>query len=415
MTWTIARKEILANLSSYKFFVVLLLTVLLTATSFFIMHRDFTQRTADFQIIRPKPGEPIALLPPNPMAVFAKGLEDAMTRSFEIDAIGITVRAGQSSGNIIYSFFPAPDFLYVVRVVLSLVALLFGFDQVSRERERGTLKLILGSSVSRARVLFGKWLGNFLSLAVPFLLVTLLGTAFLLLDPNVHFSAGRLGRLALILALSLIYMSFFLTLGILISTLTRRSSSSIVVLLFIWTLLVFVIPNLGTLLARQFVSVPSVRALSEKRRQTWTREVLLGLKGGDWAGHMRAISDDNDRIEEDYRGKFERLVRLSRDINRVSPAAGFLDAASEIAGTGIGEESRLKREVVRYKNSIIDKVIANRAISNKSMEYPAFHYVPRSLAEIFAQGALFDATWLVFFNIISFALAFWAFIRYDVR
>ena len=415
MTWTIARKEILSNLSSYKFFVVLLLTVLLTATSFFIMHRDFTQRTADFQIIRPKPGEPIALLPPNPMAVFAKGLEDAMTRSFEIDVIGITVRAGQSSGNIIYSFFPAPDFLYVVRVVLSLVALLFGFDQVSRERERGTLKLILGSSVSRARVLFGKWLGNFLSLAVPFLLVTLLGTAFLLLDPNVRLSAGRLGRLVLILVLSLLYMSFFLTLGILISTLTRRSASSIVVLLFIWTLLVFVIPNLGTLLARQFVSVPLVRALSEKRRQTWTREVLLSLKGGDWAGHMRATSDDNDRMEEDYRGKFERLVRLSRDINRVSPAAGFLDAASEIAGTGIGEESRLKREVVRYKNSIIDKVIANRAASNKNAEYPAFRYVPRSLAEIFAQGALFDAAWLVFFNIISFALAFWAFIRYDVR
>jgi len=415
VTWTIARKEILSNLSSYKFFVVLLLTVLLTATSFFIMHRDFTQRTSDFQIIRPKPGEPIALLPPNPMAIFAKGLEDAMTRSFEIDVIGITVRAGQSSGNIIYSFFPAPDFLYVVRVVLSLVALLFGFDQVSRERERGTLKLILGSSVSRARVLFGKWLGNFLSLAVPFLLVTLLGTAFLLLDPNVRISAGWLGRLVLILVLSLLYMSFFLTLGILISTLTRRSASSIVVLLFIWTLLVFVIPNLGTLLARQFVSVPSVRALSEKRRQTWTREVLLSLKGGDWAGHMRATSDDNDRMEEDYRGKFERLVRLSRDINRVSPAAGFLDAASEIAGTGIGEESRLKREVVRYKNSIIDKVIANRAASNKNAEYPAFRYVPRSLAEIFAQGALFDAAWLVFFNIISFALAFWAFIRYDVR
>ncbi len=415
MTWTIARKEMASNLTSYKFVIVLLLTVLLTATSFFIMHRDFRQRTADFQITRPKPGEPIALLPPNPMAVFAKGLDDAMTRSFEIGVVGITVRAGQSSGNIIYSFFPSPDFLYVVRVVLSLVALLFGFDQVSRERERGTLQLILGSPISRARVLFGKWLGNFLSLSVPFLLTTLLGIAFLLFDPNVRFSTGQLGRLTLILGLSLLYLSFFLILGILISTLTRRSASSIVVLLFIWTLLVFIIPNLGTLLARQFVSVPSVRALSEKRQQTWTREVLLGTKSRDWASHYKAISDDNDRMEEDYRGKFERLVRLSRDINRVSPAAGFLDAASEIAGTGIGEESRLKREVIRYKNSIIGDIIANRATSNKNEEYPAFRYVPRSLAEIFAQGALFDTAWLVFFNIICFALAYWAFARYDVR
>jgi len=199
MTWTIARKEILSNLLSYKFFIVLLLMVLLVATSLFIMHRDFRQRMADYQVVRPKPGDPIALVAPNPMAIFAKGLDDAITRSFEVSGIGIDVRAGQTSGNIIYSFFPAPDFLYVVRVVLSLVALLFGFDQVSREREQGTLKLILGSSVSRAKVLAGKWIGNFLSLAVPFLLVTLLAAALLMLDPNVQFSAGQLGRLLLIL------------------------------------------------------------------------------------------------------------------------------------------------------------------------------------------------------------------------
>jgi ABC-type transport system involved in multi-copper enzyme maturation permease subunit len=416
MIGTIARKEIVSNLLSYKFFVVLLLMVLLVATSLFVMYRDFAQRTADYQIIRPKPGEPIALLAPNPLSIFAKGLDDAMTRSFEVNVIGIEVRAGQSSGNLVYSFFPAPDFLYVVRVVLSLVALLFGFDQVSREREQGTLKLVLGSSVSRAKVLAGKWIGNFLSLAVPFLLVTLLAATLLMLDPNVRFSAGQLGRLGLILALSLLYLGFFLSLGILVSTLTKRAATSVVILLFLWSLLVFIIPNLGTLLARQFVSVPSVRALSEKRQQTWTREVLLGIsRGGNWADHMRTLSAENDRLEQDYRLKFERLVRLSRNINRISPAASFLDAASEIAGTGIGEESRLKQEVVRYKDSIIDQLISNRGAENRGVAYPAFAYTPRPLDEIFAGGALFDAAWLVFFNILSFALAFVAFIRYDVR
>jgi ABC-type transport system involved in multi-copper enzyme maturation permease subunit len=416
MTWTIARKEIVSNLLSYKFFIVLLLIVLLVATSLFIMHRDFEQRMADYQVIRPKPGEPIALVAPNPLSIFAKGLDDAITRSFEINAVGITVRAGQTSGNIIYSFFPAPDFLYVVRVVLSLVALLFGFDQISREREQGTLKLVLGSSISRARVLAGKWLGNFLSLAVPFLLVTLLGTAVLLLDQQVRFSAGQVARLALILILSLLYLGFFLSLGMLVSALTRRAATSIIVLLFVWALFVFIIPNLGTLAARQFIRVPSVRALSEKRQQTWTREVLLGIStGGNWAEHMRTISRENDQMEQDYRLKFERLVRLSRDINRISPAASFLDAASEVAGTGIGEESRLKAEIVRYEDSIIDRLIADRGAGTRETQYPAFAHRPRPLAEIFAAGALFDTAWLVFFNILSFALAYVAFIRYDVR
>ena len=415
MTLTIARKEIASNLLSYKFFIVLLLIVLLVAMSLFIMHRDYKQRMADYQAIRPKPGEPIALVTPSPLSIFAKGLDDAITRSFEIDLIGITVRAGQSSGNIVYSFFPAPDFLYVVRVVLSLVALLFGFDQVSREREQGTLKLLLGSSVSRAKVLVGKWIGNFLSLSIPFLLVTLLGTAVLFLDREVHFSSGQLGRLVLILALSLLYLGFFLSLGMLVSALTRRAATSIIILLFIWALFVFIIPNLGTLAARQFVSVPSVRALSEKRQQTWTREVVVSIKDGAWADHFRAISSENDKLENDYRLRFESLVRLSRDINRISQAASFLDAASEVAGTGIGEESRLKGEVVRYKDSIIDQLIAGHDSGKRDAQYPAFSYAPRPLAEVFAGGALFDTVWLVFFNILSFALAYVAFVRYDVR
>jgi ABC-type transport system involved in multi-copper enzyme maturation permease subunit len=416
MIGTVARKEIVANLLSYKFFVVLLLMVLLVATSLFIMHRDFSGRMADYQLIRPEPGEPIAVVPPNPLSIFAKGLDDAMTRSFEIGVTGVDVRAGQSSGNIVYAFFPAPDFLYVVRVILSLVALLFGFDQISREREQGTLKLLLGGPVSRAQVLIGKWLGNFLSLSVPFLLVTLLGTSVLLFDRDVRFSAGDLGRLALILALALLYLAFFLSLGMLVSALTRRAATSVIVLLFAWALLVFVLPNLGTLVARQFVSVPSVRALSEKRQQTWTREVLLGLgERGSWAEHYRTISRENDRMEEDYRLKFERLVRLSRNINRLSPAASLLDAATEIAGTGIGEESRLKAEVVRYKNAIIDPIIADQAAGKREARYAAFAYRRRPLPEVFAAGALFDAAWLAVFNILAFALAYAGFVRYDVR
>jgi ABC-type transport system involved in multi-copper enzyme maturation permease subunit len=423
MTWTIVRKEIVSNLVSYKFFIVLLLIVVLLFTSFFIMHRDFKQRLADYQVIRPKPGEPIALVPPNPLSIFAKGLDEGLTRSFEIGVTGITVRAGQKSGNIIFSFFPTPDFLYVVRVVLSLVALLFGFDQVSREKENGTLRLMLANNVSRAKILLGKWLGNFLSLAVPFALVTLLGVALLSLNPEVRWSAAQLGRLGLILVLTFVYIAFFLSLGILISTLTRRAAASIVILLFIWALVVFVIPNLGTLLARQLVNVPSVRALSEKRQQVWTREVLLSIgeakegggQRGNWADHVRTINQEDDRLEEDYRAKFERLVRLSKNINRLSPAASFVYAVTDIAGTGIDEESRLKSEVVRYKNSIVQQMIASIVSGSKAEGYPTFTYAPRNLGDVFSQGTLFDGVWLVFFNILFFTLSYFVFVRYDVR
>ncbi|MDP2915983.1 MAG: ABC transporter permease subunit [Candidatus Aminicenantes bacterium] len=419
MIWTIARKEIASNLLSYKFFIVILLTTLLLFTSFFVLYKDYKGRQADYELVRAKPGEPIAVVPPNPLSIFAKGLDEAMTRSFEISPIGIDVRTGQKSGNAVFAFFPAPDFVYVVKIVLSLVALLFGFDQVSRERENGVLRLMLSNAVSRATVLAGKWLGNFLSLAVPFVLVTLIGFALMNLDPGISFGPSGTGRFLLLIAIALVYIGLFLSLGILVSALTRRSASTLVILLLVWSLLVFVLPNLGTLVARQIIDVPSVKALSEKRTQIWTREILLQIVEqravnfrGDGAirkRHLDAINTELNALEADYRTKFDRLVRLSKTINRLSPAAGFVYAATELAGTGIGEESRLKSEVIRHKDAVLLEM--DRGVK----EHPAFVYRYRTVGRVLAEGGLFDLAWLTIALILFFALGFVAFVRYDVR
>jgi ABC-type transport system involved in multi-copper enzyme maturation permease subunit len=407
---TIVEKEIAANLLSYKFFIVILLASVLIFTSLFVMARDFKARTADYQLIKPQPGEPSAVLPLNPLSVFAKGLEDSITRSYELNFNGIETRTGRSSVNSVFDFFPAPDFVYIIKVVLSLVALLFGFDLISREKEAGTLKLTLANPVSRAALLAGKWVGNLLSLAVPFLLVTGIGIALLSLDPAFRLTASGLGRLALILVLSLTYMALFLSLGLFISTVTKRSSSSLVILLLIWAAMVFILPNLGTLLARQIVELPSVRALQEKRDQIWTREVLLSYADrSTWDARLAAMNDEIDRLEEDYRQKFGRLVRLAKSFNRVSPAASFVYAVTEIAGTGIGEESRLKGEVIRYKN----RVLSSGTLEGKRA--PAFIYAYRSVGNVLAEGGMFDIAWLLVFNIIIFAAGYAAVIRYDVR
>ncbi len=412
--WAVARKEIVSNLLSYKFFIVFVLTVILIFTSFFIMYRDFNERLADYDIIKPTSEDPIAVLAPNPLSMFSKGLDEAMGRSFESTVIGITVRAGQKSGNKVFSFFPTPDFMYIVKVVLSLVAMLFGFDQISQEKERGTLGLMLSNSASRAKVLVGKWVGNFLSLSIPFLLVVLLGFAFVNLNRDIHFSADQLVRLVLIMCVTLFYIALFLSLGILISTVTRKAAISVVALLLIWVLMVFVIPNLGNLLARQIVDVPSVAGLSEKRNQIWTREVLLLNQEGNRTDHFNNINRDNGLLEEDYRNKYNRLVGLSKNINRISPVSSFVYAVTDLAGTGIGEEDNLKRALINYNNNILPEILA-AVPDGESKQYPAFQYRYRELSEVFARGTLFDMGWLIFFNILFFALSYVAFIRYDVR
>jgi ABC-type transport system involved in multi-copper enzyme maturation permease subunit len=419
MVGTIVRKEITANLLSYKFFVVILLMTLLLATSFFVLTKDFKGRQADFELVRAKPGQAVAVLPPNPLSIFAKGLDEAMARSFEVGPTGVEVRAGQKSGNAIFGFFPAPDYVYIVKVVLSLVALLFGFDQISRERENGVLRLVLSNPVSRAAVLAGKWLGNFISLAVPFLLVTLIGFALMNLDPQIRFGADGTIRFLILAAAALFYAALFLSLGLLVSALTRRAASSLVVLLLVWAVSVFVVPNLGTLLARRMVDVPSVKGLSEKRQQIWTREVLLLVgeeranggraPAGSRKAHFDVINDEFDKLENEYRLRFDRLVRLSKGINRISPAASFVYASTELAGTGIDEERLLKDAVSRYKNAVRPN------LEKAGGRHPAFTYRYRSIGQVLAQGGLFDLAWLAVGALLVFALGFAAFVRYDVR
>lgn len=405
----VARKEIAANLVSYKFFIVILLAAVLIFTSLFVMSRDYKARQADYELVKPEPGEPIAVLPPNPLSIFAKGLDDSIARSFEVSVIRVTPRSGKASGNLIFGIFPAPDFVYVVKIVLSLVALLFGFDLVTREREDGTLKLMLSNPVSRASVLAGKWLGNFLSIIVPVLLAVGLGVALLSLDTDIRWSGFAFGRLALIVGASLAYLAFFLSLGLFVSAATRRSASSLVLLLLAWAAIVFILPNLGTLLARQLVEVPSARAMTEKRNQLWTRDRMLGVADGNWAERAVTLNEELDRLGEDYRIKFERLVRLAKTLNRVSPAASYVFAATEIAGTGIGEEVRLKQEVVRYKN----RVLAERRSDGKTA--PAFAYRYRTAGEVLAAGGLFDLAQILVLAILLFVAAYVAIVRYDVR
>ena len=174
-------------------------------------------------------------------------------------------------------------------------------------------------------------------------------------------------------------------------------------------IVVFIIPNLGTLIARQIVEVPSVRALSEKRNQTWTREVLLGLRDRNWDERFNRISQENDLMEEDYRNKFNRLIRISKNLNRISPVASYIYAVTDIAGTGIEEEGRLKTEVIRYKNQIFPDVVEQKE------SFPNFSYRYRSLSQVFAGGVLFDTAWLLFFNVFFFALSYVGMVKYDVR
>ena len=112
-------------------------------------------------------------------------------------------------------------------------------------------------------------------------------------------------------------------------------------------MLAFLIPNLGNILARQLVRVPSALQLKQIHEQLDRRyhaEVERDESKRDEALARKEI--ELTKITEDYRNRLDRLAKLSQSITRASPAASFTFLATDVMGTGLLEESRLKGKMV---------------------------------------------------------------------
>ncbi len=411
MLKSIIRKEILSNLLSYKFSIIIILSTILILVSIFVMYRDYCLAMENYEILRSKSGNPPAVIPPTPLAIFAKGLEENLCRSYESGLGGsIDVSSTQKSVNKLFKLFTVPDLLYVIKVILSLCAMLFAFDIICGEKETGTLRQSLSCSLGRPTLIAGKWIGGFISFILPFFIAVLLGTIFVTLSHVVDMSPGHWLKLGLFLLGSVIYLAAFFSLGLLISCLTHRCSTSLVISLFVWAVLVFLVPNLGNILARQLVRIPTVQQLELKRKHIRIRTYIEVNRLQDWPERKKAIeraNSEREMLAEDYRNRFNRLVTVSKNISRISPAAAFTFLATDITGTGMLEERRLKRAFLQYRDTLWNW--------NEKGERPAFSYQRCSAQEALGLGGLSNGLILVLFNILFFTGAYVAFLRYDAR
>jgi ABC-type transport system involved in multi-copper enzyme maturation permease subunit len=411
MLKSIIRKEILLNLLSYKFSIITILSTILILVSIFIMYRDYCLALDNYEILQQEPKDDFAVIQPTPLSIFSKGLDENLCRLYKSGFAGqVGVSSKQQSVNNLFELFTTPDLLYVVKIILSLCAMLFAFDMVCGEKEAGTLRQSLSNNLKRPILVVGKWIGGFTSFILPFFIAVLLGTIFLILSPMVDMNTYNLLKLGMFILSSVVYLAIFFSLGLLISCLTHRTSTSLVLSLFVWVILVFLVPNLGNIMARQLVQIPTVQQLELKRTQSWAIN-RFEKKRTDRSEHAemdRRLREENDQWAEDYRNRFSRLVKVSQNITRISPAAAFTFLATDITGTGMLEEQKLKKAVVEYMD------IVNHWDKSKG-DRPSFIYQRSSIIEALGPGSLSNGLILILFNILFFSGAYVIFLRYDAR
>jgi Cu-processing system permease protein len=129
----------------------------------------------------------------------------------------------------------AASLVNLVLLIVPLMALTIGASSMAGERERGTLSFLLAQPVNRAEVLLGKYLG---------LAAALLGALALGFGLSAIIIAGRgaqtdAGAFSLLVGFAFILALGMLSLGLLISVLSRKAAVATGVALFLWLIFVF--------------------------------------------------------------------------------------------------------------------------------------------------------------------------------
>lgn len=453
MLFHIIKKEVVNNVLSFRFaityallFGLVLLAVILMANEYGARQREYAstykkeraridqlQRIEDPRgLLRAVGDMPFSgLRQPQSASILARGLEGEVP--IEVPAQG-AIRglsgAERAGRNALREIFQAPDFAYVVNVVMSLLALLFVFDSVSGEKEQGTLKLLLAHSLPRDTVLLGKWIGGYISLATPFSVAVLAG--FIYVYASGALNADGLWRFVLIYGLSLVYISAFFTLGLMISTLAHRTSTALLIALLVWICWILVVPNVAPVVARLAAPVPS-RQVIESEKAAIAREADL-LVAGISKRKVYGDEQESERIRRDAEGKMRKLdqfyserlqvqIELTQNLARLSPSASFLFAATRLAGTGpvLAEYfdqamTRYQHEHRRFRRELYAVTIGDdRRESDwlRAEDLPRFSVALEQVADSLA-AALFDVLLLLVFNVLFFMLAYTFFLRYDV-
>lgn len=471
----IIRKEILANLLSLRFTLALLMAIVLFAVGGFAyvaryrqLSEDYWQQTnEDLAKFSNNAGQLYKLAfyrqdlwrKPKPLTLCVEGFERYLPNLTRSSVFNTRIPTVSGRGNFMLRRFSDIDWVFIVSIPLSFMALLFTYDSCCGERETGTLRLMLSGTVPRSKVLLGKYLGALIAFGLPLLAGLLVNLLIVVSSGAVDIAPADWLRFFAIFLLSLLYLSAFLLLGMFVSCRAAHSVSSIVVLLLIWAGVVVLAPSFGSVVAETSVSLSPAASFRGRIFETWRqyeRDAEAGKFGRNaheiWyedpnhpainppaaARYCNAKATAVQQLWDDRHNLILTQTYAGRRFACLSPTALYQRAAETMAGTGVNRCVDLYRQIKTYQTTLKDYILAEDAddlnslhllfdadfavgnwgtISKKAVDFsavPKFQQRDPPFAD-----SLRSATWdigaLAMFNVLFFAGALVSFLRYDVR
>ncbi len=168
-----------------------------------------------------------------------------------------------------------PSFISFLAFFGPLIGIILGFDAVNSEFSQGTVSRVLAQPIYRDSWINGKFLAGFVTLAIMLtsiiLIILGLGLWMLGFPPELT----ELARIGLFVAMSTIYVGFWLSLGMLFSVIFRRTVSSALASLAIWIFFSFFLYMLAGVIADQLVPLGPKATAELWLKHQHIRDVVL--------------------------------------------------------------------------------------------------------------------------------------------
>jgi ABC-type transport system involved in multi-copper enzyme maturation permease subunit len=457
-------KEILENLLSFRFILSLLLVIILFAVCGFVFVGKYSQQSSDYwektnanlaglseqsnKLYRLAFYKQSIWRKPKPLALCAEGSEKSLPDYFAFDIFSNDLPEIRSQGNFTLSHFSSIDWIFIISMILSFLALVFTYDTISGEKEDGTLRLMLSNTIPRHKLLLGKYLGVMLSIGIPLFIGLLVSLIIVVASNVVVFSGFDWLKILTIVLLSFLYLSIFIFLGMFISSRTAHMANSMVMLLLIWVVVVVLIPSFGRIISEVSGKAPNPaeleRQLDEIWADVWSNASRYGERAGNWTGNpkhpmnnpparARLKTDSThkrNKAREDYHNKMLAQAFTGRNLTCFSPTVVYHRASETVAGTGISRCVDLCRQIKEYQSELKEFIRSQdtedpdslhlifpekssadhwRAISHNPVD---FSTVPKFQERDLGLG---QSLKLAIWDMVLCAATFVSFLRYDPR
>jgi ABC-2 type transport system permease protein len=135
--------------------------------------------------------------------------------------------------------------IYLV-LVGALLAIVLGVSSMVRDRKAGTLDLVLSRPIEAPAYLMGKLIGVVLWLGMILSIVAAISWTSISFIIGMSLSANDSTRLLVFFGMSLVFLTGFVLFGMISAIYSSRETSALLIPISIWSVITFVLPQLGT-------------------------------------------------------------------------------------------------------------------------------------------------------------------------